>query len=289
MPKRFFSLVVSLCVRAWDALVDVLCKLIGIKRPARCIVLAYHSVSEQERPYFAEQMDIVLKLAEVVPADVKSLPTPDKRYAAITFDDGLENTLDNALPELLKRNIPVTFFIVADRLGQNRSWEHLGGDDTRAQRVMSEVQLLQLPRDLVTIGSHTMTHPLLVSAEKDRVRQEVTDSRIKLERMLNREVTTFSFPYGAFNQDAIDLCREAGYRRLFTALPLFAVTRPNEFVTGRVGTTPLDWPIEFRLKLAGSYRWLPYVFAFKRLVLSTVSRRSKKRMFELNVREKSLP
>ena len=150
---------------------------------------------------------------------------------------------------------------------------------------MTEQQLRELPEDLVAIGSHTMTHPLLVATDKDQVREELVGSRVKLEKMLGREIKTFSFPYGAFNRNVIALCREAGYQRVFTALPLFAVSRPYEFVTGRAGTSPLDWPIEFRLKLAGAYRWLPYAFAFKRSVMSMVPGRSRQSTFELNVGE----
>jgi hypothetical protein len=64
------------------------------------------------------------------------------------------------------------------------------------------------------------------------------------------------------------LCREAGYERIFTTLPVFAFAEPGEFVVGRVRVDPTDWPLEFRLKLAGAYRWLPAAFAFKRLIVS---------------------
>jgi hypothetical protein len=56
-------------------------------------------------------------------------------------------------------------------------------------------------------------------------------------------------------------------------LPVLAFLEPKEFVTGRVGVSPTDWPMEFRLKLAGAYRWLPYAFAWKRRILSLVHAR----------------
>ena len=139
---------------------------------------------------------------------------------------------------------------------------------------MSEQQLRQLPSDLVTIGSHTMTHPVLPSVDDKRLEQELRGSREKLEKIINREVKLFSFPYGAFDERVVEWCRETGYGRVFTALPVFALSEPQEFVTGRVGVNATDWPIEFRLKLAGAYRWLPYAYIWKRKIKSALSGRA---------------
>src|SRR5207245_1160814 len=78
----------------------------------------------------------------------------------------------------------------------------------------------------------------------------------------------FSFPHGSFNAKLVEWCREAGYERVFTILPTLAFSDPREFVTGRVSVEPTDWPLEFRLKLLGAYRWLPFGFGLKRKILS---------------------
>lgn len=192
----------------------------------------------------------------------------------ITFDDGLESVFENALPELRKRGIPATLFIVTDVLGGYPNWEYFDTPDPSADRVMSVQQLQEIPSDLVTIGSHTMTHPVLPSVDDERLWRELLGSREKLERIVNREIRLFSFPYGAFDQKVVERCREARYDRVFSALPVLAFTDPQEFVTGRVGVNPTDWPIEFRLKLAGAYRWLPYAFTLKRKIRSVLSRRA---------------
>ncbi len=46
-------------------------------------------------------------------------------------------------------------------------------------------------------------------------------------------------------EDLINICREAGYKRIFTTLPYPAELGPGEFVSGRVTVDPTDWPIEF--------------------------------------------
>jgi peptidoglycan/xylan/chitin deacetylase (PgdA/CDA1 family) len=270
MLKRVFNLLVSMLVRGADWVVETLGRVVGRTPRAKCIVLAYHSVSDKERGLFAAQMDTLLKVAKPVHANIKALPAGGGRYASVTFDDGFENIYTNALPELKKRGIPSTLFIVSDFLGQSRAWEHRGGDDTRQERVMTEEQLREIPNDLVLIGSHTMTHPFLPKTSGAEMYKELLGSRLKLEKMANCSVKMFSFPYGAFTDEVVENCRKSEYDRVFTALPVFAFAEADEFVTGRVGTSPTDWPIEFRLRLAGAYRWLPQAFALKRKLVSLV-------------------
>ncbi len=268
MLKRVVNLSGSVLVAACDWLSNLVSRLLGRQPRGGCVVLAYHSVTSEERTRFARQMNVVVKSATPVEAGIEGLPDQRRRYVAVTFDDGLENVIVNALPELAERKIPATLFIVTEALGTRPGWEYFGGDDPSQQRAMTEKQLRELPSELVTIGSHTMTHRVLPTLNNHHLRQELVGSRTKLETLLKREVKLFSFPYGAFNDSVIQGCREACYDRVFTALPMFAFRTPKEFVTGRVGVTPSDWPIEFRLKLAGAYRWLPYAYIVKRRMLS---------------------
>jgi peptidoglycan/xylan/chitin deacetylase (PgdA/CDA1 family) len=268
MLKRLVNLSGSVLVAGFDGLTALFGKMLGQQQRKSCVVLAYHSVTSKERPQFARQMDILIGNSTPVSAGIESLPDPGKRYAAVTFDDGLENIVANALPELAERKIPATLFIVTEALGTHPKWEYFGGDDPSQQRVMTEERLQGLSSDLVTIGSHTMTHPVLPTLNNEDLRQELVGSRTKLEAMIKREVKLFSFPYGSFSDNVIQACREACYDRVFTALPVFAFEKPREFVSGRVGVTPTDWPIEFRLKLAGAYRWLPYAYTLKRKLMS---------------------
>ena len=272
MSKRVINLWLSLGLAASDWLWYLFSRLLGRAQAPMCIVLAYLSVGRQERVRFARQMDILVRYATPVPAAVRALPSPGGRYAAVTFDDGLQCIVENALPELKKRGIPATLFIVTEVLGGYAEWQYLGGDDPSTEKTMSVDQLRELPSELVTIGSHTMTHAVLPALGDEQLSREILGSRVKLEQILNQEVKLLSFPYGAFDERVIERCRQDGYERVFTALPVLAFADSEEFVTGRVGAAATDWPIEFRLKLAGAYRWLPQAYAWKRWLLSRFSR-----------------
>lgn len=253
---------IGLAVMGLSALRDSLAGWVGVSRKATCVVLYYHSIPFGQRARFARQLDVLLNTAKPVDLREDMRATEGGHHVAVTFDDGFEDFIDHALPELEPRNIPATVFVIADALGKT-----FGSSDS-SNKVMSSEQLRSLPEQLVTIGAHTSTHPMLTHLGESDARREITISRTRLEEVLRRPVMLFSFPFGDYNQELVQFCREAGYRRVFTTVPTFAFERGNEFAIGRVRVDPTDWPIEFRLKLAGTYRWLPLAFAAKRRLVT---------------------
>jgi peptidoglycan/xylan/chitin deacetylase (PgdA/CDA1 family) len=212
-------------------------------------------------------MDVVASLAQ--PISIEHVPKllPGKLYSAITFDDGFENIIDNAIPELQRREIPTTIFLTTGYLGQYAEWwpESLS---ERRDRIAPAEKWQHLQSEIISFGSHTVTHPYLSSLGEVDARRELHESRIKLQELLNREIITFSFPYGDYNADLIEWCRDAKYERVFTTMPCNAFRNEEEFLSGRVKVEPTDWSLEFRLKILGAYRWLPYAIKWKNKVLT---------------------
>ncbi len=241
--------------------------LFGRKPAPTCVALIYHSISKQDAQRFARQMDAVRRYTTPLPADHREPLEPGKRYCVITIDDAFQSANENALPELIRRKIPVAVFVSPELLETTPEWITFDGDELANEQVVSANVVKSWPKDLVTVGSHTLTHPWLPTSTEEDARAEIAESRTRLTQLLGRETTLFSFPYGAFNDRLVRMCREAGYQRVFTSLPNLAFAEVDEFVTGRLKTEPTDWPIEFRLKLLGAYRWLPKAFALKRKLL----------------------
>jgi peptidoglycan/xylan/chitin deacetylase (PgdA/CDA1 family) len=239
----------------------------GRTTKARCVVLYYHSIPAEQRTQFVNQLDMIVRHATPIAVGGDVPLEPGQRYAGVTFDDGFENFFEIASPELIKRNIPSTVFIIANALGK------AFGPKGRSEKVMSAQQIRTLPMDLVTIGSHTLSHPFLPLLSEEDARREIMQSRAQIEEILDRKVLLFSFPFGGFDERLVEVCRAAGYQRVFTTLPGFAFEKSREYVVSRVRVDPTDWPVEFRLKLAGAYRWLPRVFALKRKIASNSSTR----------------
>ncbi len=257
---RIVKLGISLGVYAVSVLDRFLNRLMGRAARSSCVVVYYHSVDAAQRARFAKQMDQLLSYAKPIATNEATRLQPGTRHVAVTFDDGFKNFYECALPELVKRGIPAAMFVITDVIGKTF------GPEGYALEVMSLEQIRALPESLVTIGSHTLTHPLLPSINLDQAKREIALSRTKLEELLHRRIALFSFPYGGFNQQLVEICREARYQRVFSTLPYFAFKEPHEFVTGRVRVDPTDWPLEFRLKPGGAYRWLPWAFELKRKI-----------------------
>lgn len=64
---------------------------------------------------------------------------------------------------------------------------------------------------LVTIGAHTVTHPVLSSLKDEASRHEILESKRACEAMIDQPVTSFAYPYGDFDERARDAVKFAGF------------------------------------------------------------------------------
>ena len=71
----------------------------------------------------------------------------------------------------------------------------------------SWTELKTLDPRIVTIGSHSATHPILMSLDADALDAEVALSRAWLEAELGRPVADFCYPNGSFDARALDTAR----------------------------------------------------------------------------------
>jgi|ERR1700687_1804131 len=262
---RISKLLISMGCFAADAIWRILLKISGKKPDATFVVLYYHDVPDTQRQRFARQMDMVLSLTVPRSTDDRRELTAGEHYSAVTFDDGFENSLDNAVPELTTRNIPATFFVTVGFLNRNAEWWPACAPQ-RERKIASPERWQQLP-DLIKIGSHTVTHPHLAILSEQEAKAELYNSRFALMQMLKQKVVAFSFPYGEFTPNLVRWCYDAGYEQVFTTLPGNRFRGAQESLIGRTAAEPDDWPIEFRLKLMGAYRWLPFAISCKRKIL----------------------
>ena len=256
MVRRSLALLVSLGFAAVDRARSIFRPVSHRPSTGRGVVLYYHAVKPAERAAFAWQMDELVKHARPFRADSPETMTAGQLNVAVTFDDGFESVLQNAIPELTKRHIPFTMFVPSGSLGERPCWvldpEHRAWDE----RVLSREDLRVLAKlPLAQLGSHSITHPNLQRLSADEARRELVQSKVDLEAIAGSQVDVFSFPHGAHSPALLEEARQAGYKRVFTVEPTLVESGGTTFSVGRVGVDPDDWPIEFRLKIAGAYRW----------------------------------
>lgn len=194
-------------------------------------VLFYHRVADFhpnpwtiENKRFADHLDFVTKVADFASLDdIIDQQKSGQRNClkvAITFDDGYRDNLDWAIPELLRRKIPVTYFVTTDNVETGLAFPH---DLLRKQplAVHTKSEITELAAAGVQIGGHTASHlnlgrewPLSI------LRRELVDSRKKLQDWTGQAIDHFAFPFGLENnmsQSAIYVLVEAGYRSFSSA------------------------------------------------------------------------
>jgi biofilm PGA synthesis lipoprotein PgaB len=126
----------------------------------------------------------------------------------LTFDDNYQGFYDNAYPLLKARNWPAAMFVHTNYVG-NKTSDH---------PKMTWETLQQLDKEgLVTIASHTMSHPDDISKlTTDLQEQELAGSKQALEAKLGHSVPYLAYPDGRQDATTRDLARKAGYTMAFT-------------------------------------------------------------------------
>jgi len=196
---------------------------------------------------------------------------------AITFDDGYADNLHEAAHLLKRYDTPATFFITTGYIGTGYEfwWDELErklpaekylpfyqklqplahaerrqvldamgikpgeSPSCRSSHRPLNIEELQTlaSHELFEIGAHTVTHPLLAAQSAEQQFSEIGGSKAWLQKLLNRPVTSFSYPYGGadhYNLSAVQAVRELGFSRACTttARPIHTSDDPCQW--GRI-------------------------------------------------------
>lgn len=107
------------------------------------------------------------------------------------------------------------------------------------QTLTSEEAVRLAEGDLVEVGAHTMTHPVLAALSASEQRQEIQESKARLEAMLGHEVASFAYPHGSSTPETAASVGEAGFVCACSSHPDAVFRRANRFQLPRVGVR--DW------------------------------------------------
>jgi peptidoglycan/xylan/chitin deacetylase (PgdA/CDA1 family) len=190
------------------------------------IVLGYHRIDDTggdlsvRRDHFRAHLDWIhaAGLRVVSLDDDDLLVQGDAPRVAFTFDDGYMSVAEFAWPELKSRRWPATVYAVSAYLGGDLGFPWDQARDERSSRLMDKAVLRELAADGMAIGSHSVTHRYLPSLAPDDARTEIHRSKRMLEDVLERNVTSFSYPMGGWNRALRNAVAEAGYLTAVTCV-----------------------------------------------------------------------
>ncbi|HZZ26584.1 MAG TPA: polysaccharide deacetylase family protein, partial [Pirellulales bacterium] len=144
----------------------------------------------------------------------------DRLAASITFDDGYSENCDQAIPLLIEKKIPCTYFVSSRHVLEGGKFAH---DTATAGRAVPNTlaQLRWMANCGIEIGSHTRTHADLGRISDERqLYDEVIVAGEELQAAIDRPVRYFAFPYGMpqnLNAQAIQMARNYGYQAVCSA------------------------------------------------------------------------
>lgn len=197
---------------------------------AAVMVLFYHRVADCDltewsitNRLFREQIDYLaanFDLVSLAEAQRRVVEGNDRPAVAITFDDGYAENCEEAIPLLIERRVPVTYFVTTHYVRTGESFPH---DLTTGKpfRPNTIAQLREMATAGIDIGAHTRTHPNLGAIhDPARLADEVLGGRNELADWLGRPIPYFAFPFGQhenLNREVFRLCRKAGVAGVVSA------------------------------------------------------------------------
>jgi peptidoglycan/xylan/chitin deacetylase (PgdA/CDA1 family) len=154
----------------------------------------------------------------------------DRPDVRITFDDGNASDIVHALPELRRRGLHATFFVVAGRLG--------------APGFLSRDDVATLTAAGMTVGCHGMRHRAWRRLDDRALSVELLDARRLLEDIVQRPVREAACPFGAYDRRVLRSLRRYGYEQVYTsdrgAAPAGAFVQPRNSVGPSDGARVLE-------------------------------------------------
>ena len=143
-------------------------------------------------------------LASALADDAARLP---ERPVLITFDDGFADFHREALPLLDQYGFTATVFVTTGWIAD--AGPHAAGRSPG--RMLSWSQIREAAAAGVEIGAHSHQHPELDQIRSDRLRDELSTSKVLLEDGLGIAVPGLAYPFGYSNARVRRMAREAGY------------------------------------------------------------------------------
>jgi peptidoglycan/xylan/chitin deacetylase (PgdA/CDA1 family) len=138
----------------------------------------------------------------------------------VTFDDGYAVNCEHAIPLLVKRQIPCTYFVTIDHVMSGEPFSHdLEHGNQFAPNTIE--QLRAMADSGIEIGAHTATHADIGQMDdKATMYREIVESAERLRDALERPVRYFAFPFGrreCLHPAAIQMCYDAGFEAVVSA------------------------------------------------------------------------
>jgi peptidoglycan/xylan/chitin deacetylase (PgdA/CDA1 family) len=212
----------------------------------KALVLCYHHFDDKEngitisRKRFASHLNAlkdsdynVISMEQFVQF-MKNGQSVPQNAILITFDDGYESVYTQAYPKLKKMNMAGTTFIVGDSIDNPPSkgtrrmkWDQIREMKANGSDIFSHTYKLhdKGKADRTIDPKPVLTNPLYIEDEervetdaeyKGRIKRDFILMESRLQEELGSQRRLLAFPFGAYNDTALEVGRSMGYELFFT-------------------------------------------------------------------------
>lgn len=207
-----------------------------------------------------------------------------EKVVYFSFDDGWDSNL-NLLPIIEKYDVPITIFVATEPIESGNYWWEFANKSKEIAKIaqmkklkhsdfLNELAILKrsikLQRSsiteeglatlakhpLVSIQSHTVTHPVLINCSQKTLDWELTESKKYLENKVGESIIAFSYPNGDFGEREVIAVENAGYKIAFTtkAHKIVTTSPGNLYLIPRKAINTLGGKYENLAKIIGVWQ-----------------------------------
>jgi peptidoglycan/xylan/chitin deacetylase (PgdA/CDA1 family) len=234
-------------------------------RSTRATFLCYHSIAAEGPRYLTISADLFerqlacLKRNGIRSGDLRSLSGAgsgrlDGPTAFLTFDDGFRDNFETALPLLREYGFGAFVFVLPPLVdsGGALGWAEVAADLRRYPATMASVtwaMLEEMKEGGFEVGSHTLTHPHLPELDDDALREELWESRARIEERLG-SCDTLAYPFGEWSDRVAAAAADCGYRYAFSLPTKTGQRRASAHSIPRINVDYRDRERRFEAKLS---------------------------------------
>lgn len=222
-------------------------------------VLCYHDISNNSWDFstspkvFADQISYLIKKFQVVSLEEILKPSSqDRTRVAITFDDGFSTVFSHAFPILSSHHVTATVFVV-DKPSMNLS-------GSKQSKLLTTIEIKKLKESGWTIGYHTSNHQDLTRLSTSKLKNELFNNKLQLERKLGTKFSYLAYPFGKSNKKVASIVMSAGFKAAFLVDGKYLSTSKDQFALGRITISAQHTPAIFRQLLTRIGIFINYCF-----------------------------
>lgn len=175
-----------------------------------------------------------------------------EKRVVLTFDDGYQDNLTNALPVLEKYRAKATLFPVIYRKAgydwsTHKKASHDGGELGNEPKLSDAEISTMLETGLIELGGHSVKHPSLPKLDDEVAWMEIHGCKGALEETFAVNAPTFCYPFGHFGKREIELVKKSGFEGAVTTEQ--GIGGDDPFALPRVKVSGTEGMFAFRLRM----------------------------------------